>query len=58
MNQNNVLRLFSEGEVYDVTTLFSSNDINPQNNWQLSYDVLRYRVGLNMFRVFYRGREY
>jgi hypothetical protein len=58
LNRMNVLRLFSAGEVYDVTTLFSGNDTNPQNNWLLSFDVLRYKVGLSMYKIFYRGEEY
>ncbi|RYZ55443.1 MAG: hypothetical protein EOP49_02805 [Sphingobacteriales bacterium] len=58
LNRNNVLRMFSEGEVYDVTTLYNSGDQDPQGNWQLSYDVLRYKVGLAMFRIFYKGEEY
>lgn len=58
INRSNVLRFFSDGEVYDVTSLFNSGDQDAQNNWQLSYDVLKYKVGLNMYRIFYKGTEY
>jgi hypothetical protein len=58
VNRMNVLRMFSEGEVYDVTTLFQNNNNGSENNWELSYDVLRYRVGLSLFKIFYKGEEY
>lgn len=58
VNRSNVLRLFSAGEVYDVTTIFNSGDVGGMNSWELNYDVLRYKVGLNMFRIFYKGSEY
>ena len=51
VNRGNILRLFTEGEVYDVTT--ASVD-----HWQLNYDVLQYRMGRNLFRIFYKGMEY
>ena len=58
LNRSNVLRLFTDGEVYDVTTSYNNGDTDVQNNWLLSYDVLQYRVGLNLYRVFYKGMEY
>ncbi len=58
INRSNVLRLFTDGEVYDVTSVFNMGDADAGNNWKLNYDVLQYRVGLNMFRVFYKGMEY
>ena len=58
VNRANVLRLLTEGEVYDVSTMFSSGDAGSMESWQLSYDVLRYRVGLNLYKVFYKGTEY
>src|SRR5690606_10581628 len=51
LNRSNVLRLFTDGEIYDVTTQFNNGEQH-ENNWLLSYDVLQYRVGLNMFRIF------
>lgn len=57
VNQGGILRLFSEGEVYDVTSIFNYND-NNTDNWDLTYDVLRYRVGPNSYRVYYKGQDY
>jgi hypothetical protein len=51
VNQANMLRLFTEGELYDVT------NANVEA-WELSYDVIRYQIGQNMFRIFYKGTEY
>lgn len=51
VNRAKVLRLFTEGEVYDVTTA-------ELESWQLTYDVLKYQVGRNMFRIYYKGTEY
>lgn len=49
-NRAGILRMFSAGEVYDVTNAeVSLADLN--------YDVLRYRIGENIFRVFYNGQE-
>ncbi len=58
VNRANVLRLMSEGEVYDVSTIFSNGDASTSEGWQLTYDVLRYKVGANLFRIFYKGNEY
>jgi hypothetical protein len=51
INTNNTLRLFSEGEVYDVTTA-------ELTNWELNYDILNYQIGQGIFKVFYKGQEY
>jgi hypothetical protein len=58
VNRANVLRLFTEGEVYDVSTMFNNEAQSGQESWQLAYDVLKYRVGLNLFKVYYKGTEY
>jgi len=52
VSRSNTLRLFSEGEVYDVSTG------GGQDSWLLSYDVLQYRIGLNLFKIFYKGEAY
>lgn len=57
VNRMNVLRMFSAGEVYDVSTMFSNTSAD-RSNWKLTYDVLQYRVGMNMYRIFYNGKEY
>ena len=51
INTNNTLRLFTEGEVYDVTNA----DLT---NWQLNYDVINYQIGQGIFKVYYKGTEY
>lgn len=51
VNKANVLRLFSNGKVYDVTTM---NILD----MRLDYDVLQYKVGFNAFRFFYNGEFY
>ncbi len=58
VNRANVLRLFTEGEVYDVSTMFNNEAQSSQESWQLSYDVLKYRVGMNLFKIYYKGTEY
>lgn len=58
INRANVLRLFTAGEVYDVTTLYNASDPGAQSNWLLTYDVLRYKVGMNLYKIFYKGEEY
>jgi hypothetical protein len=50
VNRANTLRMFSDGEVYDVT---SGSDA-----WVLNYDVLRYSLGTGVFRIYYKGQEY
>jgi hypothetical protein len=51
INTANTLRLFSDGEVYDVTNA----DLT---NWSLNYDVITYQIGQGIFKVFYKGNEY
>lgn len=58
VNRANVLRFLSHGEVYDVSSVFNNETQSSQDSWQLSYDVLKYRVGLNIFKIFYMGTEY
>ena len=58
VNRVGVLRLFTAGDTWDVTSLFGGQDSGQDNNWFLNYDVLQYKVGLNMFKIFYRGEEY
>lgn len=51
INRANVLRLFTEGDVYDVTNA-------ELENWELTYDVIKYQIGKNIFKIFYKGEEY
>ncbi len=51
INSSNTLRLFTEGEVYDVTNADLSN-------WQLNYDVITYQIGQGIFKVYYKGQDY
>jgi hypothetical protein len=51
VNKANVLRFFSKGKIYDVTTM---NVLD----MRLDYDVLQYKVGFNAFRFFYNGEFY
>jgi len=57
VDRGNVLRLFTDGELYEVTNVYSTSD-QTADMWTLNYDVLRYRVGPNIFRVYYRGQDY
>ncbi|RYD51910.1 MAG: hypothetical protein EOP52_06930 [Sphingobacteriales bacterium] len=50
VNRTNTLRMFFDGEIYDVTS--GSDD------WQLQYDVLRYSMIPNVYRVFWKGEDY
>ena len=50
-SSTNTLRLFTEGEVYDVTNA-------ELTTWSLNYDVISYQIGQGIFRVFYKGTEY
>jgi hypothetical protein len=51
VNKANVLRMFSKGKVWDVSTM---NIIE----LHLDYDVLQYKVGFNAFKFFYNGEFY
>lgn len=51
IDAGNVLRLFSKGKIYDVTNAKTQD-------WELTYDVLKYRFGHNMYKIFYRGKTY
>lgn len=53
-DRNNVLKLYSNGEVNEVTSAISPG----QSNWSLSYDVVMYQIGNNFFKFYYQGNEY
>lgn len=53
-DRNNVLKLFSNGEVYEVSSALTPG----QATWQLSYDVVMYQLGNNFFKFYYQGNEY
>lgn len=53
-DRNNVLKLYSNGEINEVTSAISPG----QSNWTLNYDVVMYQVGTNFFKFYYQGREY
>lgn len=48
-NTAGMIRMFSDGEVYDVTNAQVAE-------WRLDYDVLQYRFGQNMYKIFYKGK--
>jgi len=50
-NRAGILRCFTAGDIYDVT----SADIA---EWRLDYDVVQYRFGANMYKIFYKGQTY
>lgn len=51
VDRSNVLKLFSAGKTYEVTSANVSD-------WRLDYDVVQYQFGSNMFKVFYMGKTY
>lgn len=51
INAAGMIRMFSEGEVYDVTNASVAE-------WRLDYDVLQYRFGANMYKIFYKGKTW
>lgn len=51
VNKANMLRMFSKGKVYDITSM-------SLENVRLDYDVLQYKVGFNAFKIFYNGEFY
>jgi hypothetical protein len=53
-DRNNVLKLYSNGELNEVTSALTPG----QDNWRLSYDVIMYQVGSNFFKFYYSGKEY
>lgn len=53
-DRNNVLKLYSNGEVNEVTSALPAG----QDNWSLSYDVVMYQLGNNYFKFYNNGREY
>ncbi|MBK8144831.1 MAG: hypothetical protein IPK62_07425 [Bacteroidetes bacterium] len=50
-NKANMVRMFSKGQMYDITTM-TLLDL------RLDYDVLQYKVGFNAFKIFYEGNHY
>lgn len=53
-DRNNVLKLYSNGVVNEVTSALQPN----QNNWSLNYDVVMYQMGTNFFKFYHQGTEY
>jgi hypothetical protein len=53
-DRNNVLKLYNNGVVNEVTSAISPG----QNNWSLSYDVIMYQIGNNFFKFYHNGTEY
>lgn len=51
VDRSNMLRVFTDGEIYDVNA-------GSAESWDLHYDVVKYRIGQSLYRVFYKGREY
>lgn len=51
ITRGRMIKLFTDGQVYDVV-----NADVPY--WRLDYDVLQYRFGQNMNKVFYKGKTY
>lgn len=51
ISRNKFIKLFTEGQIYEVI-----NADVPY--WRLDYDVLHYRFGTNLNKVFYKGRTY
>jgi hypothetical protein len=51
VNKSSILRMFSKGKIYDITSM-SLMDM------RLDYDVLQYKVGFNSFKLFYNGEYY
>lgn len=53
-DRNNVLKLYYNGEVNEVTSALQPGG----DNWSLNYDVLMYQPGANFFKFYYQGTEY
>ncbi len=53
INKANMLRMFNTGAVQEVTAL-----VKDVEEVRLDYDLLRYKVGLNMYRFVVDGKEY
>jgi hypothetical protein len=53
INKANTLRAFVSGKMYDVSNIVSSiDDVNT------NYDVVNYKIGLNMFKFWYNGKDW
>lgn len=53
-DRNNVLKMYNNGTVSEVTSAISPG----QNNWSLNYDVIMYQLGSNFFKFYYNDTEY
>lgn len=51
VTRGRMIKMFSEGNIYEVVNA----DVP---FWRLDYDVLQYRFGTNLNKVFYRGKTY
>ncbi len=51
INAAGMIRMFSDGDVFDVTNASVAE-------WRLDYDVLQYRFGANMYKIFYKGKTW
>lgn len=51
VTRGRMLKVFTEGQVFDVVTA----DVP---YWKLNYDVIHYRFGTNLNKVFYKGKTY
>lgn len=51
ISKNKMVKLFTEGMTYEVINA----DVP---SWRLDYDVIHYRFGTNLNKVFYKGRTY
>lgn len=51
VTNSRIIKLFTEGNVYEVITADVAS-------WRLDYDVLQYRFGANLNKVFYKGKTY
>ena len=51
ISRNRMIKIFTEARTYDVI----NSDIS---FWRLDYDVIQYRFGTNLNKVFYKGKTY
>lgn len=51
VTRGRMIKVFTEGQTYDVITA----DVP---YWKLNYDVIHYRFGANLNKVFYKGKTY
>ncbi len=53
-DRNNVLKLYNNGEVNEVSSALQAGS----SNWSLNYDVVMYQLGSNFYKFYYQGTEY